>query len=65
MRREWEPEDLIAAWMLLEDERAMLRNKSGANRLGFAAYTTAQEKAAPRPHHPGRGVGRRGHHHAG
>lgn len=37
MRREWEPEDLIAAWTLLEDDRAALRNKSGANRLGFAA----------------------------
>jgi Domain of unknown function (DUF4158) len=36
MHRDWEPEGLIASWTLLEDDRAVLRNKSGANRLGFA-----------------------------
>ncbi|MFD9434171.1 DUF4158 domain-containing protein [Streptomyces sp. NPDC060002] len=36
MRREWEPEDLIEVWTLLEDEVVRLRNKTGANRLGFA-----------------------------
>jgi len=35
MRQEWEPEDLIEVWTLLEDDMAKLRNKSGANRLGF------------------------------
>jgi TnpA family transposase len=36
VRQDWEPEDLIEVWTLLEDDMAKLRNKSGANRLGFA-----------------------------
>ncbi|WKK27809.1 DUF4158 domain-containing protein (plasmid) [Streptomyces olivoreticuli] len=36
MRQEWEPEDLIEVWTLLEDDMGRLRNKSGVNRLGFA-----------------------------
>ncbi|GAA0699904.1 Tn3 family transposase [Kitasatospora atroaurantiaca] len=36
MRQDWEPEDLIEVWTLLEDDTKRLRNKSGANRLGFA-----------------------------
>ncbi|MEU1516785.1 DUF4158 domain-containing protein [Streptomyces sp. NPDC005811] len=36
MRREWEPEDLIEVWTMLEEDQERLRNKSGANRLGFA-----------------------------
>ncbi|MFE1875552.1 DUF4158 domain-containing protein [Streptomyces sp. NPDC059496] len=36
MQQEWEPEDLIEVWTLLEEDEARLRNKSGANRLGFA-----------------------------
>lgn len=36
MRQEWEPEDLIEIWTLLEEDQERLRNKSGANRLGFA-----------------------------
>ena len=36
MRQNWEPEDLIEVWTLLEDDMKRLRNKSGANRLGFA-----------------------------
>ncbi|WP_327209267.1 DUF4158 domain-containing protein [[Kitasatospora] papulosa] len=36
MRRDWEPEDLIEVWTLLEEDQERLRNKSGANRLGFA-----------------------------
>ncbi|BBC28961.1 hypothetical protein SGFS_002520 [Streptomyces graminofaciens] len=36
MRQDWEPEGLIEVWTLLEDDMAKLRNKSGANRLGFA-----------------------------
>ncbi|MCX5441326.1 hypothetical protein [Streptomyces sp. NBC_00063] len=33
--QEWQPEDLIEVWTLLEDDMAKLRNKSRANRLGF------------------------------
>jgi hypothetical protein len=37
MRREWEPEELIACWTLLDSDRRLLANKSGATRLGFVA----------------------------
>ncbi|MFF6998283.1 DUF4158 domain-containing protein [Streptomyces sp. NPDC008313] len=36
MRQDWEPEDLIEVWTLLEDDMKEVRNKSRANRLGFA-----------------------------
>jgi len=36
MRRGWESEDLIASWTLLESDLALLSNKVGATRLGFA-----------------------------
>jgi len=36
MRREWEPEDLIDGWTLVEADRKLLANKRGATRLGFA-----------------------------
>jgi hypothetical protein len=36
VRQDWEPEDLIEVRTLLEDDMKRLRNKSGANRLGFA-----------------------------
>lgn len=36
MRQDWEPEDLIEVWTLLEDDMKKVRNKSGATRLGFA-----------------------------
>ena len=34
VQQEWEPEDLIEVWTLLEGDQERLRNKSGANRLG-------------------------------
>jgi len=37
MRREWEPEDLVADWTLVEhDERELVAYKRGSTRLGFA-----------------------------
>ncbi|MGB8994707.1 MAG: DUF4158 domain-containing protein, partial [Pseudonocardiaceae bacterium] len=36
MRREWEPEDLIASWTLVEPEWELVANKTGATRLGFS-----------------------------
>ncbi|WAX76481.1 group II intron maturase-specific domain-containing protein [Streptomyces sp. KMM 9044] len=36
MRQDWEPEDLIEVWTLLEDDMKKVRNKSGTTRLGFA-----------------------------
>lgn len=36
MRREWEPEELIACWTLVNGDAALVGNKSGPTRLGFA-----------------------------
>jgi hypothetical protein len=36
VRREWEPEDLVAAWTLLDDDWELVANKAGATRLGSA-----------------------------
>jgi hypothetical protein len=36
VRREWEPEDLIACWTLVEADQELVANKSGATGLGFA-----------------------------
>jgi len=36
VRREWSREDLVESWTLLEDDRVLIGNKSGATRLGFA-----------------------------
>ncbi|MFF8691440.1 hypothetical protein ACF08W_04460 [Streptomyces sp. NPDC015144] len=36
VRQEWEPKELISVWTPLEEDMGRLRNKSGANRLGFA-----------------------------
>ncbi|WP_406152680.1 DUF4158 domain-containing protein [Streptomyces sp. NBC_01023] len=36
VRQDWEPEDLIEVWTLLEDDMKRVRNKSGTTRLGFA-----------------------------
>jgi hypothetical protein len=35
VRREWEPEELIAAWTLLDGDWEVVANKTGATRLGF------------------------------
>ncbi|MGH3778983.1 MAG: Tn3 family transposase [Pseudonocardiaceae bacterium] len=37
MRREWEPEDLVASWTLIEPDWELIGSKPGATRLGFAA----------------------------
>jgi TnpA family transposase len=37
MKREWTTEELAEHWALRPDEAALLTNKSGATRLGFAA----------------------------
>jgi hypothetical protein len=36
MRREWEPEDPIVCWTLVDDDWRLLANKSGRSRLAFA-----------------------------
>ncbi len=52
MRREWEPEDLIASWTLLPEDADMLVNKSGATRLGFALLLKFFESEARFPRFP-------------
>lgn len=36
VKREWEVDELIESWTLLPDEMALLGNKTGGNRIGFA-----------------------------
>jgi TnpA family transposase len=37
VRRDWDPEDLIAYWTLLDSDWQLVANKSGATRLGFVS----------------------------
>ncbi|GAB3083082.1 DUF4158 domain-containing protein [Micromonospora schwarzwaldensis] len=37
MRRDWDPEDLIAYWTLLDSDWELVANKTGVTRLGFVA----------------------------
>jgi integrase len=53
MRREWDPEDLIAYWTLLGDDWARVGNKTGATRLGFALLLKYFELDARFPCHAG------------
>ncbi len=50
MRREWEPEDLVACWTLLDAVWRMVGNKTGATRLGFALLSKFFEIEARFPH---------------
>jgi hypothetical protein len=54
VRTEWEPEDLIEVWTLLEEDQERLRTKSGANRLGFALLLRFFEVQVSRPRLGGR-----------
>ena len=36
MQREWQPEELIECWTLLDGDQRLVANKTGATRLGFA-----------------------------
>ncbi|MGH3124568.1 MAG: DUF4158 domain-containing protein, partial [Streptosporangiaceae bacterium] len=36
MRAEWEPDELIGSWTLVEGDWTLIANKAGATRLGFA-----------------------------
>jgi Transposase. len=53
MRREWEPEDLLACWTLMDPDRQLLANKAGATRLGFAVLLKFFELEARFPRHGG------------
>ena len=53
MRRGWEPEDVVACWTLVEDDWALLANKTGPTRLGFALLLKFFELEARFPRHAG------------
>ncbi len=53
MRREWEPEDVIACWTLGDEDWRLLSNKRGATRLGFALLLKFFELEARFPRHSG------------
>ena len=54
MRREWEPEDLVAGWTLVEqDERELVAYKRGPTRLGFALLLKYFEMEGRFPRHVG------------
>jgi hypothetical protein len=53
MRREWEPEELIAAWTLLDGDWELVGNKTGATRLDFSLILKFFEQEARFPRHSG------------
>jgi len=52
MRREWQPEELIECWTLLDDDRRLVANKTGATRLGFALLLKFFEEEGRFPRSP-------------
>jgi len=53
MRREWEPEEVIAAWTLLDGDWELVGNKTSATRLGFSLILKFFEQEARFPRHAG------------
>jgi TnpA family transposase len=53
MRREWEPEDLVGSWTLVEDDWRLVGNKTGATRLGFVLMLKFFELEGRFPHRNG------------
>lgn len=51
MREQCEPEELIACWTLVVRDRALLANKAGATRLGFALLLKFCELEGRFPQH--------------
>ena len=60
MRREWQPEELIASWTLIDRDWELLANKSGATRLGFALLLRFFDLEAQVPRASGRAAAGRG-----
>jgi hypothetical protein len=49
MKRLWAVDELVEHWTLLPDDLALLANKTGATRLGFASPLAAGSPAAGDP----------------
>ena len=52
MQREWEPDELISAWMLLDRDWRLVGNKAGPDRLGFAVMLKIYELEGRFPDYP-------------
>ncbi|MEV4186877.1 Tn3 family transposase [Streptosporangium canum] len=52
MRAEWEPDELIGSWTLVECDWKLIKNKSGATRLGFALMLKFYEIEGRFPAYP-------------
>jgi TnpA family transposase len=53
VRRDWDTEELVGAWTLLDGDWELLANKSGASRLGFALMLKFFALEARFPRHAG------------
>jgi hypothetical protein len=53
VRRDWELDDLIDAWTLVEADRALIANKHGPSKLGFCLLLKFFEIEGRFPRHPG------------
>jgi hypothetical protein len=53
VRRDWQPEELVESWTLVEGDWRLVGNKAGATRLGFAALLKFFELEARFPRHAG------------
>jgi hypothetical protein len=54
VKRDWEPEELIASWTLVGDDWRLVGSKTGATRLGFALVLKFFEIAGRFPAYPRR-----------
>jgi hypothetical protein len=52
VKQEWEPDELIAHWTLVEDDWRLLGNKTGVTRLGFAVILKYFEMEGRFPAYP-------------
>jgi Domain of unknown function (DUF4158) len=51
MKRQWEHEELVEYWTLDVEDRALLDNKTGATRLGFAVLLKFFRREGRFPQH--------------
>lgn len=47
IRHDWEPEDLVAPWTLVEDDWRLVATKTGPTRLGFALPALVHRAGGP------------------
>jgi len=52
VRQDWEPEDVVGGWTLVEDDWRLVANKSGPTRLGFALLLKFFEQEGRFPSSP-------------